>query len=139
MLQIKKFVTTPHTERRTVGLWQCFITSWMYRSTMLTFYSIHALLRKVLIILPVLVSNLCSLGEQLLKRNMLLRARYPNGLNLPTKNAIKVFGVAVASKRSNGVTNRHKNDDTSYVHAKERKVKQQCSECHNHVRKQHSK
>ena len=42
---------------------------------------------------------LCSLGEQLLKPNMLLRARYPNGLNLPTKNALKVFGVAVANQK----------------------------------------
>ena len=40
---------------------------------------------------------LCSLGEQLLKLNMLLRARYVNGLNLPTKDALKVFGVAVAN------------------------------------------
>ena len=42
---------------------------------------------------------LCSLGEQLLKPNMPLRARYPNGLNLQTKNALKVFGVAVASQK----------------------------------------
>ena len=42
---------------------------------------------------------LCSLGDQLLKPNMLLRACYPNGLNLPTKNALKVFGVAVASQK----------------------------------------
>ena len=42
---------------------------------------------------------LCSLGEQLLKPNMPLRARYSNGLNLPTKNALKVFGVAVASQK----------------------------------------
>ena len=42
---------------------------------------------------------LCSLGQQLLKPNMLLRARYPNGLNLPTKNALKVFGVAVVSQK----------------------------------------
>ena len=41
---------------------------------------------------------LCSLGEQLLKPNMFLRVRYPNGLNLPTKNALKAFGVAVANK-----------------------------------------
>ena len=62
---------------------------------------------------------LCSLGEQLLKPNMLLRARYPNDLNLPTKNALKVFGVAVASKRYKGVMNRHKNIDASYAHVKE--------------------
>ena len=62
---------------------------------------------------------LCSLGEQLFKPNMLLRARYPNDLNLPTKNALKVFGVAVASKIYKGVKNRHKNVDASYVHAKE--------------------
>ena len=36
-----------------------------------------------------------------------------------TNNALKVFSAAVASKRSKGVTNRHKNDDASYVHAKE--------------------
>ena len=107
---------------------------------MLTFYSIHALLHKVLIILPVLVSNfLCFIGEQLLKSNMLLRSLCPNGLNLPTKNALQVFGIAVASKRSKGVTNCHKNNDASYVHAKDRKVKQQCSEFHNHMCKQHSK
>ena len=41
----------------------------------------------------------CSLGRQLLKRNMLLRAHYPNGLNLPTKNALKVFGVGVSSQK----------------------------------------
>ena len=40
---------------------------------------------------------LCSHGEQLLKPNMFLRARYTNGLNLPTKNGLKVFGVAVAN------------------------------------------
>ena len=72
----------------------------MYRPTMLTFYSRYALLRKVL-------DNssharfkfLCSLGEQLLKPNMLLRACYPNGLNLPTKNALKVFGVVVLNQK----------------------------------------
>ena len=42
---------------------------------------------------------LYSLGEQLLKLNMLLRACYPNGLNLPTENAVKVYGVAVASQK----------------------------------------
>ena len=42
---------------------------------------------------------LCSLGEQLLKPNMPLGARYPDGLNLRTKNALKVFGVAVASQK----------------------------------------
>ena len=41
----------------------------------------------------------CSLGEQLLKPNMLLRVRCPNGLNLPIKNALKVFGVAVANQK----------------------------------------
>ena len=81
----------------------------------------------------------CSFGEQLLKPNMLLRARYPNGLSLPTKNALKVFGVAVASKRSKGVANRHKNDAANYVHARDRKVKHKCSESHNHVCKQLSK
>ena len=42
---------------------------------------------------------LCSHGEQLLKPNMFLRARYTNGLNLPTKNGLKVFGVAVANQK----------------------------------------
>ena len=42
---------------------------------------------------------LCSLGEQLLKPNMFLRARYPNGLNLPTKKALKAFDVAVANQK----------------------------------------
>ena len=62
---------------------------------------------------------LCSLGEQLLKPNMLLRARYPNGLNLPTKNALQVLVLQLRTKRCKGVTNRHKNDDASYVHTKE--------------------
>ena len=81
----------------------------------------------------------CSFREQLLKPNMLLRARYPNGLSLPTKNALKVFGVAVASKRSKGMANRHKNDAANYVHVRDRKVKHKCSESHNHVCKQLSK
>ena len=46
------------------------------------------------------VKFLCSLGEQLLKPNMLLRACYPSGMNLPSKNALKKFGVAVASQKT---------------------------------------
>ena len=34
---------------------------------------------------------LCLLGEQLFKPNMVLRAQYPNGLNLPTKDAMKLL------------------------------------------------
>ena len=41
----------------------------------------------------------CFFGEQLLKPNMLLRARHPNGLNLPTKKALKVFGVVFANQK----------------------------------------
>ena len=37
---------------------------------------------------PARFKFLCSLGEQLLKPNILLRARYPNGLNLPAKNVL---------------------------------------------------
>ena len=83
---------------------------------------------------------LCSLGEQLLKPNMPLRARYSNGLNLPTKNALKVFGVAVASQKI------QKRDEPPQKwpyklcsRRRDRKVKQQCSEWHDHVCKQHSK
>ena len=120
MFQIKKFATTLHTERRTVGLWQCFITSWIYRPTMLTFYSIYALPCKVLIILPVLVSNFC----------VLLVSSYSNlicfwELFLPMawicqlKMLWKYLVLQLWAKRSEGVTNRHKNNDASYVHAKE--------------------
>ena len=42
---------------------------------------------------------LCSLGDQLLKPNMLLRGCYPNDLNLPTKNALKAFGVVVTNQK----------------------------------------
>ena len=83
---------------------------------------------------------LCSLGEQLLKPNLLLRARYPNGLNLPTKNALKVFGVAVANEK----IQRHDNPPQKRQcqlcpRKRDGKVKQQFSECHDHVCKQHSK
>ena len=40
---------------------------------------------------------LCTLGEELIKPNMQLRAQYPNGLNLPTRNAIKAFGVQITN------------------------------------------
>ena len=73
---------------------------------------------------------LYSLGEQLLKPNILLRARYPNGLNLPTKNALKVFGVAVANQKFQ----RHdeppqKRQCQLCPRKRDRKVKQQSSEC----------
>ena len=83
---------------------------------------------------------LCSPGEQLLKPNMLLRARYPNSLNLPTKNALKVLGAAVANQK---IQRRdeppQKRRCQLCPRKRDRKVKQQCSECHNHVCKQHSK
>ena len=83
---------------------------------------------------------LCSLGDQLLKPNMLLRACYPNGLNLPTKNALKVFGVAVVSQK---IQRRDEPPPKWWCQLcpcnRDRKVKQQCSECHNHVCKEHSK
>ena len=76
---------------------------------------------------------LCSLGEQLLKTNMLLRALSPNGLNLPTKNALKVFGVAVVSQK---IRRRDKPPQKQRCQLcprkRDRKVKQQRSECHNH-------
>ena len=78
---------------------------------------------------------LCSLGEQLLKPNMLLRAHYHNDLNLPTKNALKVFGVAVASQK---IQRRDKPQQKQrcplFPHKRDRKVKQQRSEYHNHMR-----
>ena len=36
---------------------------------------------------------LCVFGEELIKPNMQLRVQYPNGLNLPTTNAIKAFDI----------------------------------------------
>ena len=71
---------------------------------------------------------------------MLLRARYPNGLNLPTKNALKVFGVAVANQK---IQRRdelpQKQRCQLCLRKRARKVKQQCSECDNHACKEHSK
>ena len=40
---------------------------------------------------------LCALREELIKRNMQLRYQYPNGLNLPTRNVIKAFGVQITN------------------------------------------
>ena len=40
---------------------------------------------------------LCALGEELVKPNMQLRGQYPNGLNLPTRNVIKAFGVQITN------------------------------------------
>ena len=75
-----------------------------------------------------------SLGEQLFKLNMFLRARYPNGLNLPTKNALKVFGVAVANQKIQRRDELPQKQRCQLCPRKrDRKVKQQCSECHNHV------
>ena len=71
---------------------------------------------------------------------MLLRARYPNGLNLPTKNAFQVFGAAVANQkiqRRDGPP--QKRGCQICPRKRDRNVKQKCSECHNHVWKQHSK
>ena len=71
---------------------------------------------------------------------MLLRARSPNDLNLPTKNALKVFCVAVANQK---IQRRNKPPPKRWCQLCprqiNRKVKQQCSECHDHVCKQHSK
>ena len=81
-----------------------------------------------------------SLGEQLLKPNMLLRAHYPNGLNLPTKNALKVFGVAVVNQKIQRCDKPpQKRRCQLCPHKRDRKVKQQCSECYNHVCKQQAK
>ena len=82
---------------------------------------------------------LCSLCEQLLKPNMLLRARYPNGLNLPTKNALKVFGVAVTNQKIQRRDELPQKRLCQLFPCKgDRKVEQQFSECHNHVCKQNS-
>ena len=83
---------------------------------------------------------LCSLGEQLLKPNMLLRARYRDGLNLPTKNALKVFGVAVVSQKIQRRDEPPQKRRCQLCPCKrDRKMKQKCYECHNHLCKQHSK
>ena len=82
---------------------------------------------------------LCPLGEQLLKPNMLLRALYLNGLNLPTKNVLEVFGVAVVSQKIQRRDEPPQKQRCQLCPRKRyRKVKQQCSECHNHLCKQHS-
>ena len=83
---------------------------------------------------------LCSHGEQLLKPNMFLRARYTNGLNLPTKNALKAFGVAVANQKIQRRDELPQKRSCQLCPCKrDRKVKQQCSGYHNHVCKQHLK
>ena len=80
---------------------------------------------------------LCFLGEQLLKPNMLFRVGHPNGCNLLTKN---VFGVAVANQKIKRRDEPPQKQRCQLSPRKrDRKVKQQCSECHNHVWKQHSK
>ena len=120
MFQIKKFATTPHTERRTVGLWQCFITSWIYRPTMLTLYSIYALLPKVLIILLVLVSNFCVLLVSSYSNLICLwELVIPMAWICQLKMLWKSLVLQLRAKRSKSVTNRHKNDHISYVHAEE--------------------
>ena len=71
---------------------------------------------------------------------MLLRACYPNDLNLPTRNALKVFGVVVASQKIKRSDEPPPKWWCQLCPCKrDIKMKQQCSECHNHVRKQHSK
>ena len=71
---------------------------------------------------------------------MLLRAHYPKGLNLPTKNALKVFGVGVSSQKfQRREEPPQKRRCQLCPHKRDAKVKQQCSECHNHVNKQHLK
>ena len=83
---------------------------------------------------------LCSLNEQLLKPKMIFRARYPNGLDLPTKNALKVYGVAVASQKIQRRDEPPQKQRCQLCPRKrDKKVKQQCSECHNLVCKPHSK
>ena len=44
------------------------------------------------------VKFLCSLGEQLLKTNMLLRACYPSGMNLPSKCSEKIWSCSCEPK-----------------------------------------
>ena len=87
---------------------------------MLTFYSIYALPCKVLIILPVLVSNFC----------VLLVSSYSNlicfwELVIPMtwlcqlRRLWKHLMLQLWAKRSKGMTNHHKNNSASDVHAKE--------------------
>ena len=38
---------------------------------------------------------LCALGEQLIKPNMLQRAQYTNGLNVPTIRTLEALSVAI--------------------------------------------
>ena len=84
------------------------------------FYSRYALLPKVLIILPMLVSNFC----------VLLVSSYSNltcfwELIIPMawicqlKMLSKYLVLQLRTKRSKGMTDRPKNEDASYVHAKE--------------------
>ena len=87
---------------------------------MLTFYSIHTLLRKVLIILPVLVSNFCVLLVSSYSNLICLwELVIPMAWICQLKMLWKSLVLQLRAKRSKSVTNRHKNDHISYVHAEE--------------------
>ena len=87
---------------------------------MLTFYSIHTLLRKVLIILPVLVSNFCVLLVSSYSNLICFWELFiPMAWICQLKMLWKYLVLQLQAKRSKGVTNHHKNDDDSHVHAKE--------------------
>ena len=63
---------------------------------------------------------LCSLGEQLLKPNMLFwELVIPMAWICQLKMLWKCLVLQLRTKRSNGMTNHHKNYNASYVHAKE--------------------
>ena len=69
---------------------------------------------------------------------MILRARIPMAWICQLKMLRKYLVLQLRAKRSKDVMTHHKNDD-GCPRKREREVKQQCSECHNHMCKQHSK
>ena len=71
---------------------------------------------------------------------MLLRAQHPNGLNLPTKNALKAFHINVATQKVDRVDEPPQKRRCQFCPRKsDRKVRQQCKECNKHCCSQHSK
>ena len=71
---------------------------------------------------------------------MQLRAQYPNGLKLPTTNAIKAFGIQITNQKIQRLDEPHqKRHCQLFPRSKDRKIRQKCGECKKHAYKEYLK
>ena len=83
---------------------------------------------------------LCALGEELIKANMQLRARYLKDLNLPTTNTIKALSIHITNQKIQRLDEPpQKACCHFYQKSQDQQTRQQCSECKIHVCKENSK